>query len=205
MSTTSGSRRNRCSTERRQNANTSPVPKSPSHDRHQTGRPDPEHRGRAAAHLLLPSARLHQGARRARTSSKQSPAAKDAIAQILTNSRMCAEGHRPICQDTGIVMVFLKVGMDVRWDGATMGVTDMVNEGVRRAYLQPGQRAARVDRARPAFAPQEHEGQHAGGDPRRARAGRHGRREGRGERRRLGEQVEVRDAQPVATRSSTGC
>ena len=47
----------------------------------------------------------------------ESPAAKDAIAQILTNSRMCAEGHRPICQDTGIVIVFLKVGMDVRWDG----------------------------------------------------------------------------------------
>ena len=67
---------------------------------------------------------------------EQSPAAKDAIAQILTNSRMCAEGHRPICQDTGIVVVFLKVGMNVRWD-ATMSVQDMVNEGVRRAYLQP--------------------------------------------------------------------
>src|SRR6185369_8955591 len=52
---------------------------------------------------------------------EQSPAAKDAIAQILTNSRMCAEGHRPICQDTGIVVVFVKVGMDVRWD-ATMSV-----------------------------------------------------------------------------------
>jgi len=64
---------------------------------------------------------------------EQSPAAKDAIAQILTNSRMCAEGHRPICQDTGIVTVFIKVGMDVRWDGATMGLTDMINEGVRRA------------------------------------------------------------------------
>ena len=67
---------------------------------------------------------------------EQSPAAKDAIAQILTNSRMCAEGHRPICQDTGIVVVFLRVGMNVRWD-ATISVTDMVNEGVRRAYLQP--------------------------------------------------------------------
>ncbi len=65
---------------------------------------------------------------------EQSPAAKDAIAQILTNSRLCAEGHRPICQDTGIVNVFLKIGMDVRWDGATMSVEDMVNEGVRRAY-----------------------------------------------------------------------
>ena len=69
--------------------------------------------------------------------AEQSPAAKDAIAQILTNSRMCAEGHRPICQDTGIVVVFVKVGMDVRWDGATMSVADMVNEGVRRAYLDP--------------------------------------------------------------------
>ncbi|NMF87283.1 fumarate hydratase [Aromatoleum petrolei] len=64
---------------------------------------------------------------------EESPAAKDAIAQILTNSRMCAEGHRPICQDTGIAVVFLKVGMNVKWD-ATMSVQEMVNEGVRRAY-----------------------------------------------------------------------
>ncbi|MDR7192853.1 fumarate hydratase [Luteimonas terrae] len=68
---------------------------------------------------------------------EESPAAKDAIAQILINSRMCAEGHRPICQDTGIVTVFLEVGMSVRWDDATMGVEDMVNEGVRRAYAYP--------------------------------------------------------------------
>ena len=67
---------------------------------------------------------------------EQSPAAKDAIAQILINSRMCAEGHRPICQDTGIVTVFLKIGMNVRWD-ATISVEDMVNEGVRRAYNHP--------------------------------------------------------------------
>ena len=67
---------------------------------------------------------------------EQSPAAKDAIAQILTNSRMCAEGHRPICQDTGIVVVFLRVGMNVRWD-ATMSVQEMVDEGVRRAYQLP--------------------------------------------------------------------
>jgi len=64
---------------------------------------------------------------------EESPAAKDAIAQILTNSRMCAEGKRPLCQDTGIAVVFLKVGMNVQWD-AKMSVTDMVNEGVRRAY-----------------------------------------------------------------------
>jgi fumarate hydratase class I len=67
---------------------------------------------------------------------EQSPAARDAIAQILTNSRMCAEGRRPICQDTGIVMVFAKVGMNVRWD-ASMSFEDMINEGVRRAYLHP--------------------------------------------------------------------
>ena len=67
---------------------------------------------------------------------EQSPAARDAIAQILTNSRMCAEGHRPICQDTGIVNVFLKIGMDVRWDTNT-SIADMVNEGLRRGYLHP--------------------------------------------------------------------
>ncbi|HTV03836.1 MAG TPA: fumarate hydratase [Acidobacteriaceae bacterium] len=67
---------------------------------------------------------------------EESPAAKDAMAQILVNSRMCAEGHRPICQDTGIVTAFLKIGMDVRWD-ADMTVEQMVNEGVRRAYLDP--------------------------------------------------------------------
>jgi fumarate hydratase, class I len=69
---------------------------------------------------------------------EQSPAAKDAIAQILTNSRMCAEGRRPICQDTGIVNVFLKIGMDVRWEGFEGGsVADAVNGGVRKAYLDP--------------------------------------------------------------------
>jgi fumarate hydratase class I len=68
---------------------------------------------------------------------EESPAAKDAITQILVNSRMSAEGHRPLCQDTGIVVVFLKIGMDVQWDDATMSVEDMVNEGVRRAYLNP--------------------------------------------------------------------
>ena len=67
--------------------------------------------------------------------AEESPAARDAIAQILTNSRMCAEGHRPICQDTGIVVAFVRVGMGVRFDDATMSVTEMINEGVRRAYL----------------------------------------------------------------------
>ena len=69
--------------------------------------------------------------------SEASPAAKDAIAQILTNSRMCAEGHRPICQDTGIVNVFLKIGMDVRFEGFPGSIEDAVNEGVRRGYLDP--------------------------------------------------------------------
>jgi fumarate hydratase class I len=64
------------------------------------------------------------------------PAARDAIAQILINSRMCAQGHRPICQDTGIVTVFLRAGMDLRWE-SEMSVTEMVNEGVRRAYMNP--------------------------------------------------------------------
>ena len=65
-----------------------------------------------------------------------SPAAKDAIAQILTNSRMSAEGRRPICQDTGICVVFLKIGMNVRWE-SKLTIQEMVNEGVRRAYLNP--------------------------------------------------------------------
>ncbi len=68
---------------------------------------------------------------------EQSPAARDAIAQILTNSKMCAEGKRPICQDTGIVNVFLDVGMDVRWEGFNGSLEDAVNEGVRRGYNDP--------------------------------------------------------------------
>ncbi|MCP5170803.1 MAG: fumarate hydratase [Porticoccaceae bacterium] len=67
---------------------------------------------------------------------EQSQAARDAMAQILINSRMCATGHRPICQDTGIVSVFIKVGMNVQWE-ADMSVEDMINEGVRRAYQNP--------------------------------------------------------------------
>jgi len=68
---------------------------------------------------------------------EESQAAKDALAQILVNSRMCAEGRRPICQDTGIVTVFMQIGMDVRWENTDMSVTDMINEGVRRAYTHP--------------------------------------------------------------------
>ena len=67
---------------------------------------------------------------------EESGAARDAMAQILINSRMCAEGHRPICQDTGIVNVFIKVGMDVTWE-ADVSPEEMINEGVRRAYNHP--------------------------------------------------------------------
>ncbi|MEJ6612928.1 MAG: fumarate hydratase [Porticoccus sp.] len=67
---------------------------------------------------------------------EESQAAKDAMAQILINSRMCAMGHRPLCQDTGRVNVFMKVGMDIQWQGS-MSVTDMINEGVRQAYNHP--------------------------------------------------------------------
>src|ERR1700726_29181 len=81
---------------------------------------------------------------------EQSPSARDAIAQILTNSRMCAEGHRPICQDTGIVVVFVKVGMGVTWD-AKRDLESMINEGVRRAYLNPDNKLRASIVSDPAF------------------------------------------------------
>jgi fumarate hydratase, class I len=82
---------------------------------------------------------------------EQSTAAKDAIAQILTNSRMCAEGHRPICQDTGIVNVFMKIGMNARLEGFAGSIEDAVNEGVRRAYLDPDNPLRASVLADPAF------------------------------------------------------
>ena len=82
---------------------------------------------------------------------EQGPAAKDAIAQILTNSRMCAEGHRPICQDTGIVTVFVKWGQDCRLE-STKSLQEVVDEGVRRAYLNPENRLRASILADPAFA-----------------------------------------------------
>jgi fumarate hydratase, class I len=85
---------------------------------------------------------------------EQSPAAKDAMAQILINSRMCAEGHRPICQDTGIVTAFVKVGMETRWDNdgqPLMTVQQMVDAGVRRAYLDPDNKLRGSILADPAF------------------------------------------------------
>ncbi len=69
--------------------------------------------------------------------AEKNPAAKDAIEQILMNSRMCAENKRPLCQDTGIVNVFLKIGMDVKWEGFTGSIADAINEGVRKAYMLP--------------------------------------------------------------------
>ncbi|WP_438728698.1 fumarate hydratase [Parasphingorhabdus sp. DH2-15] len=83
--------------------------------------------------------------------AEQGPAAKDAIAQILTNSRMCAEGHRPICQDTGIVNVFIKWGMDCRLDDTSRAMQDIVDEGVRRAYLHPENKLRASVLADPAF------------------------------------------------------
>ncbi|HWJ69681.1 MAG TPA: fumarate hydratase [Sphingobium sp.] len=83
--------------------------------------------------------------------AEQSPAARDAIAQILTNSRMCAEGHRPICQDTGIVNVFVKWGMDCRLDDTSRSLQQLVDEGVRRAYLHPENKLRASVLADPAF------------------------------------------------------
>ena len=83
---------------------------------------------------------------------EQGAAAKDAIAQILTNSRMCAEGKRPICQDTGIVNVFLKIGMDCRFEGFPGSIEDAVNEGVRRGYLDPDNKLRASIVADPQFA-----------------------------------------------------
>jgi fumarate hydratase, class I len=85
---------------------------------------------------------------------EESPAAKDAIAQILINSRMCAEGHRPVCQDTGIVTAFVKLGMETRWDNdgkSLMTVQQMVDEGVRRAYNHPDNKLRASILADPAF------------------------------------------------------
>src|SRR6188768_1194912 len=82
--------------------------------------------------------------------AERSPAAKDAIAQILTNSRMCAEGHRPICQDTGIVTVFVKWGQDCRLESAR-SLQEVIDEGVRRAYLNPENKLRASILADPAF------------------------------------------------------
>ena len=127
---------------------------------------------------------------------EQSPAARDAIAQILTNSRLCAEGHRPICQDTGIVVVFVQVGMGVRWDTALDLRRD---DQRRRASRLSGsrQQAACLHRVRSGVQAPQHARQHAGGDPHGIRAGRAARDHGRRQGRRLREQIHVRDAESV--------
>ena len=103
---------------------------------------------------------------------EESKAAKDAMAQILVNSRMCAEGHRPICQDTGIVTAFVRVGMDVRWEVEPgMDVAAMINEGVRRAYLHPDNVLRASILADPRGEAQEHRRQHPGRHPHGARRG----------------------------------
>ena len=92
--------------------------------------------------------------------AEQGPAAKDAIAQILTNSRMCAEGHRPICQDTGIVNVFIKWGQNCRLE-SDRSMQEVVDEGVRRAYNNPENKLRASILADPAFTRAQHEGQYA--------------------------------------------
>ncbi|RSL16276.1 homodimeric fumarase (class I) [Edaphobacter aggregans] len=85
---------------------------------------------------------------------EQSPAAKDAMAQILINSRMCAEGHRPVCQDTGIVTAFIKLGMETRWDNSgkpLLTIQQMVDEGVRQAYNYPDNKLRASILSDPAF------------------------------------------------------
>ncbi len=137
--------------------------------------------------------------------AEESPAAKDAIAQILTNSRMCAEGHRPICQDTGHRRGLPEGGHERALGRRTMSLQEMVDEGVRRAYLDPDNKLRASIVADPAGArkntrdntPAVVHCEIVPGDTVEVKLG--------GQGRRLGEQVEVRDAQPVATRSSTGC
>ncbi len=136
---------------------------------------------------------------------EQSPAAKDAIAQILTNSRMCAEGHRPICQDTGIVNVFLKIGMDVRFEGFAGSIEDAVNEGVRRGYINPDNKLRASIVADPQFARKNTKDNTPAVVHMTRGAGQHGRRAGGGQGRRQREQEQVRHAQPERQRASTGC
>jgi fumarate hydratase class I len=92
--------------------------------------------------------------------NEQSPAAKDAMAQILINSRMAAEGHRPICQDTGIAIAFIKVGMDVRWD-TKLSLEQLVNEGRAPRVHRQGQSAPRLHALRSGRQAREHRRQHA--------------------------------------------
>ena len=127
---------------------------------------------------------------------ERSPAARDAIAQILTNSRLCAEGHRPICQDTGIVVVFVKVGMGVTWD-AKLDLEAMINEGVRRAYSNPENKLRASIVVGSGIQARQYPRQHAGGHPHGVCAGRWARHHGGRERRRFREQIHVRHVESV--------
>ena len=137
--------------------------------------------------------------------AEKNPAAKDAIAQILTNSRMCAEGHRPICQDTGIVNVFVRWGMDCHLDDTGRPLQAIVDEGVRRAYLNPENKLRASILTDPAFTRRNTKDNtpcvlHVDMVPGDDRIDRR-RSQGRWQR----EQVEVQDDEPPAIRSLTGC
>ena len=132
-----------------------------------------------------------------------SPAAKDAMAQILINSRLCAEGHRPICQDTGIVTIFLKVGMDVRWQGPNgsprepLDLQQMCDAGVRKAYLDPDNKLRGSILADPAFSRKNTVDNTPCVVEVSLVSGRRCRRHRRSQRRRLRSQIQVRHAQPI--------
>ena len=141
---------------------------------------------------------------------EESHAAKDAMAQILINSRMCAEGHRPICQDTGIVTIFLKLGLEVHLvapDGgsATMTLQEMCDEGVRRAWLDPDNKLRGSILRDPAFSRKNTVDNTPCVVEVSLVKGAHGRCDGGGEGWGVGGEDEVRDAEPVATRLWTGC
>jgi len=163
------------------------------HGEHPTSGFDREYCSSPAVHQLLPSCRYITHLARA-YEREQSDAAKDAIAQILTNSRMCAEGKRPICQDTGIVNVFLVVGMNVRWQDFSGSLEDAVNEGVRRGYTILKTSCALRWSIRPSSAVVIR-ATTPGGRAHDPGTGRQGRSDGRRQRWRLGKQVQVRHAQ----------
>ena len=126
---------------------------------------------------------------------EESESARNAIAQILVNSRMSAEGRRPICQDTGIVVVFVKVGMNVRWE-ANLSLQEMIDEGVRRAYLDTDNPLRASIVSPPHRQTDKHQGQYPVRDPHGDGSGGHGRGHGIRQGRRFGKQEQVHHAQP---------
>ena len=149
----------------------------PFHDHHHPPRrPDRQRRRRAAVHQLLPPGRLHRRTWPAPTSASRARRRRTRSRRSSPTRKMCAEGQRPICQDTGIVNVFLKIGMDVRFEGFAGSHRGRRQRRRAPRLPPPRQHAARLDRRRPAVRAQEHQGQHAGRGPHGAGAGRHGRR-----------------------------